>query len=173
MPPHPLTQTIRRMMDALYVGCAVLAGLSLVAIVIVIPWGVYTRYVLDSASSWPEPLSILLTVVMTFFGGAMCYRNGTHMRVTVLRDAVPPGMRFLVDLAAEGLVAVVGVFMVVWGARLVAATWHQTIAEFPAISTGITYLPIPAGGAVTLLFIIERLAIGPPLQQDWRPAAPD
>jgi TRAP-type C4-dicarboxylate transport system permease small subunit len=30
------------------------------------------------------------------------------------------------------------------------------------LSVGVTYLPIPLGGAVLLLFIIERLAIGPP-----------
>jgi TRAP-type C4-dicarboxylate transport system permease small subunit len=164
---------VRRAMEVLYRLCALIAGLALVLIVVVIPWGVYTRYVLDSAASWPEPLAILLTVVMTFFGGAMGYRNGSHMRVTVLHDSLPPAFRFVVDLIAEGLVAAVSLFMVIWGGRLVAATWHQTIAEFPAISTGLTYLPIPAGGVVTLLFIAERLTIGPPPQADWRTAAPD
>jgi hypothetical protein len=27
----------------------------------------------------------------------------------------------------------------------------------------VTYLPIPLGGAILLLFVIERIAIGPPL----------
>ena len=36
------------------------------------------------------------------------------------------------------------------------ATWFQAIAEFPIISVGLTYLPIPIGGAVTALFVIER-----------------
>jgi TRAP-type C4-dicarboxylate transport system permease small subunit len=83
-------------------------------------------------------------------------------------------LRRAVDLIAEGLMALVSIFMVVWGARLVAATWQQVIAEFPFLSVGATYLPIPIGGAVTLLFIIERLLIGPPPQlTDWRTAAPD
>jgi TRAP-type C4-dicarboxylate transport system permease small subunit len=92
----------------------------------------------------------------------------------VARDLLPPVARRLVDLIAEGLMALVSIFMVVWGARLVAATWQQVIAEFPFLSVGATYLPIPIGGAVTLLFIIERLLIGPPPQlTDWRVAAPD
>lgn len=41
-------------------------------------------------------------------------------------------------------------------------TWHQSIAEFPELSVGVTYLPIPIGGAITLLFVAERLLIGPP-----------
>ena len=165
---------IRSAMDALYWLCAVVAGAALVAIVIVVPWGVFTRYVLHSAASWPEPMAILLSVVLTFFGAAMGVRSGQHMRVTVLRDMLPRAPQLLVDLLAEALLATVALFMLVWGARLVAATWHQVIAEFPTLSVGITYLPIPFGGAITLLFIAERLMIGrPPQEADWRTAAPD
>ena len=165
---------VRRAMDALYGLCAVVAGVALVLITIVVPWGVFTRYVLHSAASWPEPMAILLSVVLTFFGAAMGVRSGQHMRVTVVRDHLPRWAQFTVDSAAEALLAAIALFMMVWGARLVQATWFQVIAEFPALSVGITYLPIPIGGAVTLLFIAERLAIGrPPQEPDWRTAAPD
>src|ERR1700731_3827812 len=159
---HPL----RRAMDALYRLCAIIAGSALVLISLVVPWGVYTRYVLDSAASWPEPMAILLSIVLTFFGAAACYRSGVHMRVTVLRDWLPRLARRAIDLVAEGLMALVCLFMVIWGARLVAATWQQVIAEFPFLSVGVPYLPIPIGGAITLLFIAERLLIGPPPQSD-------
>ena len=52
------------------------------------------------------------------------------------------------------------IFMLVWGAQLVKVTWNQTIAEFPTLSVGLTYSPIPIGGLFTLLFIIERLWLG-------------
>jgi TRAP-type C4-dicarboxylate transport system permease small subunit len=48
-------------------------------------------------------------------------------------------------------------FMLVWGFKLVQATWYQSIAEFPIITAGMAYLPIPIGGALTTLFVIERL----------------
>jgi TRAP-type C4-dicarboxylate transport system permease small subunit len=161
-------------MDALYWLCAVIAGAALVAITVVVPWGVFTRYALHSAASWPEPMAILLSVVLTFFGAAMGVRAHQHMRVTVVRDLLPRGPQIVVDLLAEALLAAIALFMLVWGGRLVQATWFQVIAEFPALSVGITYLPIPIGGAITLLFIAERVAIGPPPQEaDWRAAAPD
>jgi TRAP-type C4-dicarboxylate transport system permease small subunit len=62
----------------------------------------------------------------------------------------------------ELLMALIALFMVMWGASLVATTWQNSIADFPALSVGLTYLPIPVGGAVLLLFVLERLAIGPP-----------
>jgi TRAP-type C4-dicarboxylate transport system permease small subunit len=169
-----MTHTIRRAMDALYWLCAVIAGTALVAITVVVPWGVFTRYVLHSAASWPEPMAVLLSIVLTFFGAAMGVRAGQHMRVTVVRDLLPRGPQIVVDFLAEALLAAIALFMMVWGGRLVQATWFQVIAEFPVLSVGITYLPIPIGGAITLLFIAERVAIGPPPQEaDWRTAAPD
>jgi TRAP-type C4-dicarboxylate transport system permease small subunit len=157
-----MRHTLRKAMNALYWACVGVSGVSLVLISAVIPWGVYTRYVLNRAASWPEPMAILLTIVMTFIGAALCYRVGAHMRVTVLVRALPAPLRPPVDLLGEALVALLSLFMVVWGTRLVEATWHQSIAEFPELSVGLTYLPIPLGGAITLLFVIERALIGPP-----------
>ena len=51
----------------------------------VIPWAVFTRYVLNSAASWPEPLAVLLTIVLTFIGAAAGYRLNLHMNVSLLR----------------------------------------------------------------------------------------
>ncbi len=70
------------------------------------------------------------------------------------------------ELLAELLVATMALFMVVYGERLVAATWYNSIADFPFLSVGVTYLPIPVGGAILLLFVIERLALGMPPDPD-------
>src|SRR5260370_20350808 len=136
-----MEQPLSAAMDALYRVCVVVSGAALVLISAVIRWGVFTRYVLNSAASWPEPMAILLTIVLTFFGAAACYRAGTHMSVSVMVRALSPPLRRVIEPLAEGLVALVGVFMVIWGARLVGTTWHQSIAEFPAFSVGVTYLP--------------------------------
>src|SRR6266480_2008402 len=124
---------LRTAMDVLYRFCVVVAGSALVLISAVIPWGVFTRYVLNSAASWPEPMAILLTIVLTFFGSAACYRTGTHMSVSVAVRALSPPLRRVVEALSEILVALVGLFMVIWGARLVDTTSHQSIAEFPAL----------------------------------------
>ena len=154
----------RRAMDALYGVCAVVAGSALVLISAVIPWGVYTRYVLNSAASWPEPMAVLLAIVLTFIGAAACYRVGAHMRVTILVNALAPPRQRLVQLLAEALMGLISVFMVIWGSALVDTTWHQSIADFPFLSVGVTYLPIPIGGAITFLFVLERVLIGAPPQ---------
>ncbi|MGD0434466.1 MAG: TRAP transporter small permease [Acetobacteraceae bacterium] len=157
-----MLSTYRRAMDGLYWVCVMVAGGAMVLISVIVPWGVFTRYVLNSASSWPEPAAILLSIVLTFFGAAACYRVKLHMRVSFVRDLLPPLLQRASDLLAELLMAMVGVFMIVWGTRLCETTWYQSIDAFPALSVGVTYLPIPLGGFCLLLFVIERLLIGAP-----------
>jgi TRAP-type C4-dicarboxylate transport system permease small subunit len=152
----------RRAMDYLYLLCVIVGCTALVLISAIIPWAIFTRYVLNSAASWPEPLAVLLTIVLTFIGAAAAYRLNLHMNVSYFADRLPARFRALPDLLAQLLMALVATFMIVWGARLVEVTWYNTIADFPFLSVGVTYLPIPVGGVCLLLFILERIFLGAP-----------
>lgn len=149
-------------MERLYLACIVVSALALVAITLVIPYGVFMRYVMNSASSWPEPFSVLAMVVFSFVGGAAAYRANVHICVQMLTEAVAPAARRALLTLADLAMVATALFMVIYGTQLVRATWNQTIAEFPTLSVGITYLPIPLGGLFTLLFIVERLWLGMP-----------
>ncbi len=149
-------------MDYLYLLCVIVGCTALVLISAVIPWAVFTRYVLNSAASWPEPLAVLLTIVLTFIGAAAGYRLNLHMNVSYFADQLPARLRALLDLIVQLLMALIAAFMIIWGARLVEVTWHNTIADFPFLSVGVTYLPIPIGGVCLFLFIIERVFLGAP-----------
>src|SRR6266576_7234889 len=113
-----MARLFRRAMDYLYLACVVVGCTALVLISAVIPWAVFTRFVLNSAASWPEPMAVLLTIVLTFFGAASCYRRGLHMNVSFFADMLPPPMRRAVDLVVDGLMAVMALFMMFWGVRL-------------------------------------------------------
>ena len=154
--------SFRRAMDTLYLACVLVGGTALVLISAVIPYAVFTRYVLNSAASWPEPLAILLTIVLTFIGAAAAYRADLHMNVAYFANQLPAPWRRLTELLVQLLMALIAIFMTVWGERLVEVTWHNSIADFPSLSVGVTYLPIPVGGVCLLLFIIERIVLGLP-----------
>jgi TRAP-type C4-dicarboxylate transport system permease small subunit len=152
----------RKLMDLLYLLCVWIAGVALVLISAVIPWAVFTRYVLNRAASWPEPAAVLLTIALTFFGAAACYRTAQHMRISFFVGLLPEPLKKVIDRCAELITAGLALFMAIWGAKLVEATQFNTISDFPFLSVGLTYLPIPIGGVILLLFVIERIAIGPP-----------
>src|ERR1700751_4075084 len=106
-----MAATYRRAMDALYLACVIVGCISLVLISAVIPWAVFTRYVLNSAASWPEPLAILLNVVLTFIGAAAAYRLNLHMSISYFADKLPPLPRRLLDLVVQLLMAMIALCM--------------------------------------------------------------
>src|ERR1051325_4392888 len=145
-----------RAMDAVHNACLFVAGSCLVIITVIVPYGVFTRYVLNSAASWPEPMATLLMIVVSFLSAVVCYREYLHIGVGVLPAFLrEPGKSYL-GMVLEVLMLATNLFMLVWGIKLVQATWHQAIPEFPLVTVGLSYLPIPVGGALTVLFVIER-----------------
>lgn len=149
-----------RAMDHLHRACLFVAGLCMVVITLIIPWGVFTRYVLNSASSWPEPMAILLMIVLSFFSAVVCYREYLHIGVGVLPSMLGETGRTVLGWVIEVCMAATNLFLLWFGIKLVHTTWFQSIAEFPLVSVGVSYLPVPIGGAITLLFIIERFWTG-------------
>ena len=150
----------RKAMDALHRACVFVAGACLVVITLIIPYGVFCRYVLNSAASWPEPMAVLLMIVMSFLSAVVCYREYLHIGVGVLPALLGPEAKIYLGWFLELCMLATNLFMLVWGIKLVQATWYQAIPEFPIVWVGLAYLPIPIGGALTSLFVIERFWTG-------------
>jgi TRAP-type C4-dicarboxylate transport system permease small subunit len=156
----------RRLMQRLYIGCIVLSGLGMVAITLIIPSGVFMRYVMNDPLQWPEPASVIMMVAFSFIGGAAVFRANQQIAVEALMRAVNAPSRAAMQWGVHACMLSVAAFMVVYGAHLCWVTKGNTIAEFPSLSVGIVYLPIPIGGLLTLLFIIEKIWLGDPPRDD-------
>jgi TRAP-type C4-dicarboxylate transport system permease small subunit len=146
-----------RAMDLIHRGCLIVAGACLVIITLIIPYGVFTRYVLNSAASWPEPLATLLMIVLSFTSAIVCYREYLHIGVGVLPAMLDDRAKVVLGWVLEFCMLGTNLFMLWWGIKLVETTWFQVIAEFPIVSVGLSYMPIPIAGGLTTLFIIERM----------------
>jgi len=146
--------------DTLYLACIWTAGLSIALMSIIIPIGVFMRYVLGYGAQWPEPIAILLMVVFTFLGAAAAYRAGGHIAVAMFTDLLPPQLQRATARLVEALMLLVCAFVVWYGTRLCLETMGQYIAELPWMPVGVTYLAIPIGSLATLLFVLEHIAFG-------------
>jgi TRAP-type C4-dicarboxylate transport system permease small subunit len=153
-------QRYRDAMEWLYVACIGIAGVGLVVITLMIPIGVFMRYVMHNPQSWPEPASVVLMVMLSFLGGAAVYRANVHVAVEALLNAVSPAKRRVMVSAVDACVGATALFMIVYGIQLCITTRFSTMAEFPWLSVAFVYAPIPLSGLVTLLFLIERVWLG-------------
>ena len=149
-----------RLMDRLYGASIWVAGLAILCMSLIIPWGVFARYVLGTGSQWPEPIAILLMMVFTFVGAACAYRAGGHIAVAMITERLPAPWRSFLSWAVDILMAAVSGFVAWYGTKLCITTWGQSIAELDWLPVGATYASLPLGGALTLLFVIERRFFG-------------
>ena len=157
-----LKQRYAQLMEGLYLACVVVSGLAIVVITLIIPFGVFMRYVMNNPQSWPEPASVVMMVMFSFVGGAAVYRANVHVAVEALLNAVSAGQKRLMLHGVDLCMAATALFMIGYGAHLCQITWNQSVAEFPGLPVGVVYMPIPVGGLLTLLFLIERVWVGAP-----------
>ena len=148
------------LMDILYRISMWIAGLALLIMVAIIPVGIFARYVMNSALSWPEPVAIICMVTFTFIGAAVSYRAGSHIAVSMMTDRLSEPLRKICFFVAELMLMAISVFILWYSGVLCAELWEQPVAEFPLFTAGQSYLPLPIGSAITLLFIIEKMLFG-------------
>ena len=153
-------------MERLYLACVVLSGAALVAITLIIPAGVFMRYAMNDPLQWPEPAAVIMMVMFSFIGGAAAYRANAQIAVAAVLNAVPRKARKAMEWGVYACMLLTAGFMLGYGIHLCLLTRGNTIAEFPGLSVGLTYAPIPVGGLLTLLFIVEKMWLGDPPRDD-------
>ena len=155
-------QRYAQAMEWLYLVCIVLSGTAMVVITLIIPFGVFMRYVMASPQSWPEPASVVMMVMFSFIGGAAIYRANVHVAVEALLNAVSSRKKRAMLWGVDACMGAMSLFMAFYGVQLCRITWNQSMAEFPWLPQGAVYSPIPIAGVLTLLFLIERVWAGAP-----------
>src|SRR5436305_5146856 len=103
-----------RAMDAIHNACLFVAGAFLVIITLIIPYGVFTRFVLNSAASWPEPLATLLMMVLSFLSAIVCYREYLHIGVGVLPAYLDGAPKQVLGFFLEICMLGTNLFMLWW-----------------------------------------------------------
>src|SRR5215475_2905020 len=112
-----------RAMDGLHQACLFVAGACLVIITLIIPWGVFTRFVLNSASSWPEPLAVLLMIALSFLSAVVCYREYLHIGVGIVPALLEGPAKIALGILIEVAMLITNLFMLWYGLKLVQTTW--------------------------------------------------
>ena len=161
-----MRQAYRRAMERLYLASVVISGIALVVITLIIPAGVFMRYVMHSPLQWPEPAAVIMMVLFSFVGGAAAYRANAQIAVEALIKAAPPNVRAAMKWGVHVCLLLTAAFMLGYGLHLCQLVWGNSMAEFPGLSVGIVYMPIPVGGLLTLLFIVEKIWLGEPPKTD-------
>ena len=69
------------------------ANLCLLSLVVLLGAQVLSRYVLQAGISWTEELSRFSFIWFVYISGSLAAQAGTHIRVTVIVDRLPPAWK--------------------------------------------------------------------------------
>lgn len=150
---------IGRALDGLAALAMGLAGAALVAMALIQAWQVFARYVLNDSPGWTEPLALLLMSFAVMFGAAVAVRRETHFAFQSFRDAAPGPLRGLLKSISRLIAAAGGAGLMSLGGTLMIDEWPVALAGAP-LPSGLKFAGLCVGGALILLFSLERLLTG-------------
>lgn len=118
---------------------------------------VFFRYVLNSSLIWSEPASVMIMGWFIFLGAAVGIREGYHLSFDVLLLILPQRVKLWLHSISDVVVIAFGIGMIVYGYQLAEKTAGNKLPSL-GISGAFDFIPVVAGGALLVIFSIERLA---------------
>ncbi|KNG92571.1 TRAP transporter small permease [Pseudaestuariivita atlantica] len=121
---------IRRALDALYLAAGVMAALCLIAILGLIVLQMLARWTGEVFPGAPEYASYAMAAA-SFLAFANALNKGSHIRVSIVLNALSPGARRWLDAFCFAVGAAVMWYFVYYGYRFVYWSW-----KFKDVSQG-------------------------------------
>jgi TRAP-type C4-dicarboxylate transport system permease small subunit len=152
------TDTPNSRLAPLATASLIIAGVSLFGMAVVEGWQVFARYVLNDSPSWTEPVALLLMSTTMMLGAAVGVQRESHFGFFIAVESAPASLSKWLRLTSRVIVAGIGAFLSGWGAVLMIDAWDYSMAGVP-LPQGVVYLPVCVGGALIVIFAIERMLL--------------
>ncbi|MGF1772675.1 TRAP transporter small permease [Vibrio wakamikoensis] len=133
------------------------AASFLAIIVVLMSYGVVTRYVFNAPSAWVEEVCLALFVWMTFMGASALMRTDEVVRIDFLVHKIPASAANVLDNLIRPLLVIFAlVFMVYWGWKLLP---FSQVRFTPALKIPYIYIyaAVPVSGMFMLYHQLKHL----------------
>lgn len=153
---EPFARGVSAVLAAVARVALVASGAALVAMTVVVAWGVFGRFVLNDTPAWAEASALLLLGWVILGAAAVGVREGFHMGFGSLRDALPAPLARGLDVASDAVVTAFGLAMLWYATELAWTVWNATLPTL-GLPGAVEYAPLALGGLLIALFGAERL----------------
>lgn len=135
--------------------CAVILG-ALVAVVFYIFFG---RYVMHHSPMWGEPFSLLCLVWLSLLGSVLVVRKNEHLAVTMFDEKLGKTGVFLTDILATICVFAFSIFLIVYGTQLAQQGASNNMAGIN-VPYSVMYISLPVTGVLNIFALIGHWVLG-------------
>ena len=152
---------IGRLIRSIADAVQIIAGLMLVAIVLINGVNVAGRYVFARPIPWAEEVMLFLMIGGVFLSNIGITLDGAHIRMDILMRSVPPAARRALEISADLLTIAVALILTWVGVQVVwtLAQFGQT-SDAAGIPVAIPQSVSPLSFALVALALLVRLASG-------------
>lgn len=114
------------------------------------------RYLLNAPLSWTGEVAVFLFVWTVLLLASLGVREGTHVRLSLLVDSLPPALGVVIERLILAAITLFGIFLSSTGVRMVELVWGNTSAaiQYPLQAL---YIAAPISGALIALHGLARL----------------
>ena len=141
---------VRSVLDAIYFTGGVAGAICLIAILVLIVMQMVARWTGEMFPGAPEYAGYAMAAA-SFFAFAHALNRGSHIRVSLLLNSVPPGVRRWIDFWCYVVATALAWYFVYFAARFVYWSW-----KFKDVSQGqdVTLLWIPQSAVLIGSFVL-------------------
>nr|WP_106780713.1 TRAP transporter small permease [Lysinibacillus timonensis] len=147
-------EILKKVLDkVLSTTCVVLFG----ALVLLVTWQVFTRFVLNDPSAFSEELAKYCFVWLVLFGSAFVFGEYGHMRIEFIQEKFPTKFKLLVQIFIELSVIIFSALVLLSGGLAITKlAWTQMSAALQ-IPVGYLYAAMPVSGIFIIFYCIYNI----------------
>ena len=134
-----------------------LSCLLLSAMIVVVAWQVFSRYVLNAPSTFSEEVLRYGVIWLSLIGAAYATGRGTHMAVDLFKEMTRGRLRLMLEILVPVAFIVFAIaVLIIGGIRAVniAAQQYSAVLRIPM---GAVYAALPTSGVLIILYSILNI----------------
>lgn len=135
----------------------VLNAAAMAVLTLLVIWQVFTRYILNSPSTWSEELAAYMFAWVTVFGAAYVFGKREHMNIPVVVERFSLRNQNSLQILAEVLNLIFALTIMVYGGyEITKLTMGQMSSSLP-LQMGYFYMCIPISGIFIALYSVLNI----------------
>lgn len=126
------------------------------AMILIVTWQVFSRYVLNTTPFWSEEITLVLMVWVGFIGIAIGFRERLHIAVEVLARKFPEAVQKWLEKGILALIFSFGMYLLVQGWQFTVLMSQSTLAA-TKLPSSVLYAIMPVAGLMISIYALLNL----------------
>lgn len=133
------------------------AGTSLIVMVVLTCWQVFTRYILSKPSTWSEELVAYLFAWSSLFASALVTGERGHMSIPVLIERMGAKTQKFFLIFAELIALFISLGILVFGGVQIMLLAYGQKTSSLSVQVGFFYIALPVCGVLSSIYIVLNI----------------